>query len=382
MTALSPKLAVQLALFAYDSIGRGTRLVVPKLIKNEFHFKSENLAEGSSGGFFWRQTTGFLYIGKGHSQSHKGDHVITIRGTETLADVLTDVTCPTTTGYTDTSVHKGFQTTMASFVDSIDTYITQPEVLNGGGVIHCVGHSLGGALAGLVADYIKHTYGKTVYLYTFGAPRVGKKGFSVHSGSRIDKVFRCVHGADPVPKVPVWPFCHMETKEPEYVPYRAQGIDAGAHSLLDSPGYTKTVTASDWEHVYSQVPSSLYRRVVLNYNNRLQTTYSTHWADKIAAALMTLMIDGGFAGIIASLQYTGSAIMTVYDIMAETVVKISSMVGLEEQVRGLLGCMIAFAGKTVAVPLKLTKAFIKWVFNICIDRLLSSARNAIKRISA
>ncbi|NMM40436.1 lipase family protein [Pseudoalteromonas arctica] len=381
MTELSPKLAVQLALFAYDSIDKKTRLVVPKIIKNEFHFKSENLAEGSSGGFFLRQTTGFLFIGRGHSQTHKGDHVITIRGTDTLADALTDATCTATTGYTGSSVHKGFQTTVASFIDSIDQYMSKPEVLSSKGIIHCVGHSLGGSLATLVADYIKSKYGKIVYLYTFGAPRPGKKDFSIQCGGRIDKVFRCVHGADPVPKVPVWPFCHIVTTEPEYVSYRAQGIDTAAHSLLNSPGYTKTVTATDWDDVYSQVPSSVYQRVVLNYNNRLQTTYSTHWADKIAAALMTVMIDGGFAGIVASLQYSASCVITVYDIMAEAVVKVSSMVGLEEQVRGLLGCMLVFAGKFIEVPLKLTKAFIKWVFNVCINRLLSSARDAMKRIS-
>jgi len=330
----------------------------------------------------WRETTGFLYMGKGHSQSFKGDHVITIRGTDTLADALTDANCKATNGYTGTSVHSGFQTTFASFVGSINAYMNQKTVSESNGIIHCVGHSLGGSLATLVADYIKSEYGRTVYLYTFGAPRPGKNDFSIHAGARIDKVFRCVHGADPVPKVPVWPFCHIVTKEPEYVPYRAQGVDPGAHSLLHSPGYTKTVTASDWENIYSQVPSSLYRRVILNYNNRLETTYSTHWADKIAAALMTVMIDGGFTGIVAAAQYSAVGIMSVYDIMAEALVKITDKIGYGEQVRGLLGCMIAFAGKVISVPLKPTAAFIKMVFNICIGRLLSSARDAMKSISS
>nr|WP_274054955.1 hypothetical protein [Thalassomonas haliotis] len=40
--------------------------------------------------------------------------------------------------------------------------------------MHCVGHSPGGALAALTADWIKAGFGKTVYLYTFAAPRVGK----------------------------------------------------------------------------------------------------------------------------------------------------------------------------------------------------------------
>ncbi len=380
MTEISPKVASELALLAYTIKGNKKKLLVPGATKNHFKFDLNNVSEGTSGGFYWRETTGFVLIGQGHSQAHKGDHVITIRGTASLADALTDVTCHSKNSDTGSAVHTGFQTTFASFRDNLAEYMRQPEVQKSTGVIHCVGHSLGGALATLVADWIKVTFNKTVYLYTFGCPRVGKKDFAIKSSARIDKIFRCVHGADPVPKVPVWPFHHAPINGTEYVSYRAQGIDLGAHSMTSGPGYINTANKSDWHHIYSQKAGSLSQRVVLNYNNRLQTTYSTHWADKLAAALMTLMIDGGAAGTVASLQVIGASVGTVYDLMAQSVVKIAKITGFEEQVRGLLGHMLVFAGKYTAIPIKLTYSFIRWVFDITLGRLTKAAKMALKAI--
>ncbi|MDO6777064.1 lipase family protein [Shewanella sp. 3_MG-2023] len=378
MTAIPPNLASRLALLAYDVEGTPNKLDVDRVIKKHFKFKTSDVHQGTTGGFFWRETTGFVLIGQGHSLQHKGDHVIAVRGTASLADALTDATCHTTSSDTGTQVHTGFQTTFASFRDALEGYISKPEVLNSSGVIHCIGHSLGGALATLVADWIKSKYGKTVYLYTFGCPRVGKKDFAIKSSSRIDKIFRCVHGADPVAKVPVWPFYHAHINGSEYVSYRAQGVDVSAHSMLKAPGYINTTNFSDWGDIYSQQAGSILERVVLNYNNRIQTTYSAHWADKIAAALMTLMIDGGFHNAVLALQHGGAAIGSVYDFMASCTVKVASMAGLEDQVRGLLGHMLVFAGKGADIVINFTVSFIKWVFSVTIGRLMNSAKMALK----
>ena len=166
----------------------------------------------------------------------------------------------------------------------------------------------------LTADWIKAEFNKTVYLYTFGAPRVGKKDFANSTSYRVAEMFRCVHGADPVPKIPLWPFYHAPMNGNEYVLSRAQGMDHNAHSMAAGPGYLNTADHSDWDNLYRQAATSVSQRVVLNYQNRIQTTYSTHWADSIAAALMTVMIDGGATAIVASLQVAGTTIGTVYDL--------------------------------------------------------------------
>jgi len=382
MTQISPRIASDLALASYrikNQIRRKSNVGLSKETRNHFDFKMDHIYQGSSGGFFVRQETGFAFILKGHSQQHKNDHVIVFRGTDGLADVLTDVTCHSTTSDTGSSVHTGFQSSFASIRSSLAAYIRQPSVLNGDGIIHCVGHSLGGALATLAADWIKAEFGKKVYLYTFGSPRVGKKDFAIGSSSRIDKVYRAVHGADPVPKIPVWPFYHTHINGHEYLLSKAQGISKAAHSMLNSPGYINTANSNDWNHLYSQSSNSLSQRVVLNYEHRKQTTFSALWADKIAAALLTLLVDGGFAGTVATLQSIGSSVGTIYDIMASSIVKIASIVGMEERVRGVLGCLIAFAGKSIHTPIKFTLEFIKWVFRISIGRINKAARLAIKQ---
>ncbi|QUX93876.1 lipase, partial [Marinomonas sp. A3A] len=168
MMELSPSLASQLALLSYTIEQNNSTVVLPEAVKRHFIFNSNNIQKGTSGGFFWRVETGFALIGHGNGETYKNDHVIAIRGTNTKADAITDITCHSTNSDSGNSVHKGFQSTFSSLRDGIKTYMDKPDVLNGNGVIHCVGHSLGGAVATLVADWIKVTYNKTVYLYTFG----------------------------------------------------------------------------------------------------------------------------------------------------------------------------------------------------------------------
>ncbi|WP_411992927.1 lipase family protein [Agarivorans sp. DSG3-1] len=383
MAAISPKQASQLALVSYDVQAQSSfadlERTIDGSVTKDFTFNS--ILEGTSGGLFWRKQTGFVLLGKGKSQQHKNDHVIAIRGTASAADGLTDISSHTTGNDSGSTVHIGFQRSFASFKPELAKYLRQAKT-SGSGVIHCVGHSLGGALAGLTADWIKASpeFKGKVYLYTFGAPRVGLNGFATKTSGRVDKIFRCVHGADPVPKVPVWPFYHAPIAGAEYLLERSQGIRPSAHSMASGPGYVNTAHSNSWDNVYSQVASSMTKRVVLNYQNRIQTTYSSGWADKIGAAIITLLVDGGFAATVGALQTGGASIGTVYDIMAKSVVSIAKMSAeLQERVKGLLGCMLVYAGKGANYAIKYTEQFIRWVFNITIARIYDAARQALKQ---
>ena len=78
-------------------------------------------------------------------------------------------------------------------------------------VVHCIGHSLGGAIATLAADWVNHTKrsGETK-VYTFGAPRPATHLFAKKFTDNISKqnIFRVYHESDPVPMIPLFPFCH------------------------------------------------------------------------------------------------------------------------------------------------------------------------------
>ena len=72
-------------------------------------------------------------------------------------------------------VHLGFNHIFSSMLPQIKQFLNENQVT---GTIHCIGHSLGGAIATLAADWIKSQFGKPVKLYTFGAPRPGLMLFS------------------------------------------------------------------------------------------------------------------------------------------------------------------------------------------------------------
>ncbi|SON48549.1 lipase family protein [Vibrio tapetis] len=384
MTTLSPKIASQLAFAAYGAmnISKGIKLAVGDETKRNFSFDLTNTVKGTTGGFFWRQETGFALLGKGISQKHKNDHVIAIRGSQSVADGLTDMTCHTAGGDSGSKVHTGFQRTFASMRPALARYLRQTGAGQKNSVVHCVGHSLGGAVASLVADWIKFSpeFKGKVYLYTFGSPRVGLRGFSVNTTGRVDKMFRCVHGGDPVPKVPVWPFFHAPYNGQEYLLNRQQGFHPASHSMESGPGYLNTADHGSWDTINSQVTSNIRQRVVLNYQNRVQASGSATWADKIGAALMTVLVDGGYAAMVGVLQATGTSIGTVYDTVARSLVSITKLsVALSDQVKGLLGHMLVFAGKGANVSIKFTERFVRWVFEVMLSKVNKAAKMALGR---
>jgi len=149
MAAISPRQASQLARTVY-AVENQNDLVelefgMDEALKKDFSFNS--MLQGTSGGLFWRKQTGFVLLGKGKSQQYKNDHVIAIRGTANAADGLTDISSHTTGSDSGSSVHIGFQRSFSSFKPELTSYLRQAKT-SGNGIIHCIGHSLGGALAG------------------------------------------------------------------------------------------------------------------------------------------------------------------------------------------------------------------------------------------
>ncbi|EPJ2732022.1 lipase family protein [Vibrio parahaemolyticus] len=375
MSEISPKQASYLALAAYSIKQNLEDLEVPLALRNDFSFK--DMITGTSGGFFFRPETGFALLGKGKSQRYKNDLVLAFRGTAGLADGITDLTCSGKGTDTGETVHSGFQTTFYSMRKGLTRFLRDNPV-TANGTIHCVGHSLGGALATLVANWIYASpeFKGRVNLYTFGSPRVGMKSFSINSSSRISTHFRCVNGADPVTKAPVWPFYHVPYDGSEYILNRAQGLFPSAHFMAEYSSYTQTAT---WDSLGFQKASSTFKRVVLNYENRLQATPSADWADKISAALLTLLVDGGAAASVFALQNVGSAIATIYDAIARSIVKISELSSeFSERVKGLLGHMLVFAGKGANIAIKFTYSFIRWVFELVLSKLNQAVKAALK----
>ncbi|TFJ87455.1 hypothetical protein NSK_000808 [Nannochloropsis salina CCMP1776] len=136
-----------------------------------------NESTDTQGGIWWRKST--------------KEVILVFRGTEinSLQDVMTDLNIvQTPLGDGDKRlVHTGFWTAFKSIVDgayhSLEMAVGKGEDwAKDGWTIDCSGHSLGGALASLMAHNIAHNYpelcrNNRLHMYSFGAPRVGNPAF-------------------------------------------------------------------------------------------------------------------------------------------------------------------------------------------------------------
>ena len=389
MATLTPKLAVQLASIAYDIKDPSSSGLyrfgksAPDVDRNFQFDLSNGPIQGISGSILARmlkRSTGFAMIGKGKAH-YDGDHVVAIRGTASLNDGITDAHIGLTGGDNNSLVHAGFNKTFQSMKPALEHSLTPLLARSATGTVHCVGHSLGGALAHIAADWIKRRYKNKVFLYTFGAPRVGLDGFAIKSSGNIDKIFRCTHAADPVPMVPLWPFVHAPYQGDEVLLAPGQGIRFGAHKMATeaSPGYLNTANSNSWSSLQTKSTLNL-AAVRFKYEHRHQASFSSYWAEKISAGLITLLKDAGYYSAVVAQAAIGTG-LTFYDMLARTleaVAKASTV--LAEQTKGLLGHMLVFAGQVVTSVTELSFKFIRWVFDKTLGSLYRTARDAINSV--
>lgn len=159
--------------------------------------------------------TGFGYV-TSFRQNGQNHVVVATRGTRPeigSPDLLTDLYATPTGVVVGELVHRGFAKTFRSLKANLD----QSRAIHNADVVHCVGHSLGGAIANLNALYIKSgNRHKDVRLYTFGAPRVGLHfGFASSLESMLgkDNIYRVSHTDDPITWIPTFPFLHVLGKD-------------------------------------------------------------------------------------------------------------------------------------------------------------------------
>jgi triacylglycerol lipase len=139
------------------------------------------------------------------------DLIVACRGTEPTqwSDIAADLDARLTASSTGVGfVHKGFKTS----VDHVWTGLAEKLMSYGKQrTIWCTGHSLGAAMATLLAYRLQRT--ETMpdpqALFTFGSPRVGDKTYirAIEASGLLH--FRFVNNTDLVPRVPVWPFHHF-----------------------------------------------------------------------------------------------------------------------------------------------------------------------------
>lgn len=168
-------------------------------------------AEAAKG---WRnpEDVHFLYHEETHTQgfiTHNDKLVlISLRGTEMkvpFSDVFKDLDARQVRyeGYEkqdthEAQAHRGFHDAFLAARDFVDRYLKefyQPDLH----IIVC-GHSLGGAIALLLGEWLRHNWSKNLQVYTYGAPRAGDHAFVRRAQELVHH--RLVNHQDPIPSVP------------------------------------------------------------------------------------------------------------------------------------------------------------------------------------
>ncbi|MBY6211729.1 lipase family protein [Microbulbifer agarilyticus] len=209
MAQLTPELSANIANDIYLITNQNTRKLFFDLYADQFAFKDDANLQGKTGAFILLKKEQSLGLAATGIKQRKGEALIALKGTSNGYDGLTDLNAGLKQFNTGGFVHQGFYYAFQSFLPELDQFLANlpPDIHT----VHCVGHSLGGALATLAADYLKAKSGCAVNLYTFGSPRVGLSLFSDGALRRLGEknIFRVYHRTDPVPMVPTWPFIHV-----------------------------------------------------------------------------------------------------------------------------------------------------------------------------
>ncbi len=249
MTELIPRLAASLAEGVYgltknESI-EGAIKDLNALFKDVASFSDDTMLKAKTGGPWFikcRTAFGFTLIGKG---KFTGQAFILFRGTQYLADWLTNGNVSLSRSASGQPVHDGFNLTFKTMEPKLKEFLAL-LMKNKITQIHCIGHSLGGALATICADWIRSSYKIKPYLYTFGSPRVGLMGFADYCTATVgaERIFRAYHKTDIVPCIPVWPFIHTPNSGTDYYLPSPGMIPWATYHGMDK--YVESVSGKNW----------------------------------------------------------------------------------------------------------------------------------------
>ncbi len=327
--------------------------------------------------------SGFGFVATG-SKQHEKETIVAIRGTDGAADALTDALIGFgVPGPTGTTVHTGFNRTWNTLKGQIDRAL--PASSLAGTTVHCVGHSLGGALATLAADHLSFL-GAHVKLYTFGCPRVGMLDFTKSLTNRVGpkNIFRVYHPADPVPMVPLFPFTHVPAGQNGYALAcgASERIRPNAHKMVDS--YIPLVGSQSYAAMSQNGAQTLSDRQIEAWLRRVNEggwiqNYGARAMEMIGIALdwvLRKILEGAMIGLQPYLA-AGVSLMDALAYVLHLGVKLVKDVSW--YVEAIMMAILKFVGRTVVKGVPLTITFIRWALERMMRELASMARGVINQ---
>ncbi|WP_205882444.1 lipase family protein [Limnobacter profundi] len=319
--------------------------------------------------------------------------VIATRGTtHCREDYGTDINAIPTLGPTGHAIHKGFGTTFKSYVQQLNEFIRQQNLGFKPTAVHCMGHSLGGALANLNAAACAEL-GLNSYLYTVAAPRVGMVPYAEHLSKKMKAahVYRVANEADVVTMLPTYPFVHSPYVHGTYL---FEGgmlkINPMQHKL--AIGYSSMVNGS-WKQMQSltqgkqqQLENSLYPANNKEAGQFEQLAkmpgamFSGRLLKLINKAIHDMLSRLGAQSLL-SVGHYGTGAFTVLDQMAEILARYAQASHKQaKEVAGMLNAVMAYLGRATHTVADASVVTIRWVFNLLHLSVNTMAKQAIQLV--
>ena len=392
MIQLSPTQIHDLCRVAYNS-----QIVSPKLFKGQigrelpFVEKSSVKIITASSGLTSPVSSGFGFMAQLNGGRSR-EIVIATRGTATWADAGTDINAIPTPGPTGHAIHKGFGTTFKSYVQQLNEFIKQQNLGFKPTAVHCMGHSLGGALANLNAAACAEL-GLNSYLYTVAAPRVGMVPYAEHLSKKMKAahVYRVANEADIVTMVPCYPFVHSPYVHGTYL-LEAGMLKINPMQHLLANGYGSMVNSS-WKQMQSltqgkqqQLENSLYPANNKEAGQFEQLAkmpgamFSGRLLKLIHKAIHDMLSRLGAQSLL-SVSHYGTGAFTVLDQISEILARYAQASHKQaKEVAGMLNAIMAFLGRSTHALADASVATIRWVFNLLHLSVNTMAKQAIQLV--
>lgn len=382
MPTLTPVLTPEEAAYAadrvYNIIHDADVSLFGNKLNDKFNINSKSRFKGVAGSLVFKYQSGFGLIAKGIGE-FKNDAIVIVRGTNSIPRdlILTDGNIGIQTSSTGSFVHSGFNKVFNSFEHDIRHFFTgfNPER------VHCVGHSLGGALATLVADWVAIKSAGEPILYTFGSPRVGMRPFAERFTQKVkeENIYRVYHKTDVVSMVPLWPFIHVPQPGTEcYIDDKATFPWITYHSMEK---YIDSVSDyHDWTDLKKRQP-------IFSWDNEIDNWLKSDSPLTFTANTLHLINNAIIYVLKKILNLTGIAIqtslftgpLTILDQIAMTMeraVAVSKEASI--YVVGLMKRILSALGHSIAMAKNITRDFIRWVLTMLSQALYRLAYNAIE----
>jgi hypothetical protein len=230
-------LAVKLGRFVNDAYNMQGMADPSKIVLSDPTYTLQEVIYGDD---IWDNVDGYVPFGFiARSADTPANLVISLRGTENIWDWLADASfvrrsCPVGGAPSGAESEDGFTNlyltlraapsgAAAPLKTTIKGWLIGSEVAQ----VWICGHSLGGALATLLAaDVVGSGLVSGPLVYTFASPAVGEKTFATWCGGLVPDSYRIYNQPDIVPDVPPALFGYTHVDEPYQV-------NSGAHTKVN-----------------------------------------------------------------------------------------------------------------------------------------------------